>query len=242
MKATKEIIGLRVISIVDGTEVGTVKDIVLNAQGASMDFIILDQPSDYLGAKVIAFKDILGIGEFAVTIPNHDVIQDVAHNTVVQDLLKQDVRVIGTKVLTKKGQLVGEVVELLIDEDQGQVAACLFVEFGGETRQVDAINVITFGKDLLIVEEVGTAKIADVKLDQEPHDIVGDEKEVTSEEGFNAFERRQLQYFVGKSVDKDVVLDDGEVLAGGEIITEEHIKKVTSRDTLMQITSQLQNK
>ena len=105
---------------------GVVKDLVLNPQEKTLDFVIVDQPTDIFGAKVIAFADILGLGEFAMTIPNPGVIQDVAQNIEAQRLLKQDTRVLGTKVLTKKGQLIGEVTELLIDEETGQIAVCLF--------------------------------------------------------------------------------------------------------------------
>jgi len=131
MKPTKEIIGLRIISILDGTQVGLVKDLVLNPQAKSLDFVLVDQPTDIFGAKFIPFADILGLGEFAMTIPHPGVIQDVAQNIDAQTLLKQDIRVIGTKVLTKKGQLIGEVTEILIDEETGKIAACVF-EYQGE--------------------------------------------------------------------------------------------------------------
>lgn len=151
MKPTKEIIGLRIISILDGTQVGVVKDFVLNPQGKTLDFVMVDQPSDIFGAKVIAFTDILGLGEFAITIPHPGVIQDVTQNMEALNLLKQDTRVLGTKVLTKKGQLIGEVTEILIDEETGRIAACLF-EAQGEMHQVGVEQIITLGKELLIVE------------------------------------------------------------------------------------------
>ncbi|NMA69485.1 MAG: PRC-barrel domain containing protein, partial [Desulfitobacterium sp.] len=51
MKASAEIKGLRVISISDGREIGKVRDLVLNPQEGKLDFFILDQESDYMGAK-----------------------------------------------------------------------------------------------------------------------------------------------------------------------------------------------
>ena len=291
MKPTKEIIGLRIISISDGTQVGVVKELVLNPQRKTLDFIIVDQPTDYLGAKVIAFKDILGLGEFAVTIPHPEVIQDVAQNTEAQSLLKQDTHVLGTKVLTKKGQLIGEVKEILIDEESGQIAACLF-ESDGEMRQIGAGQVITLGKELLIVEggpsipnhqslepfnedqipalDV-TGLIEEAKDSPEIFDFVGEPsfaeeldpveepdpikeldlveepdpiKELDPvgepETGFNLFEQRQLQYFIGKMVEKDIILDNGEILRAGERITSEIVTHVKTRSTLMEVTSHLQ--
>ncbi|AET68918.1 hypothetical protein Desor_3423 [Desulfosporosinus orientis DSM 765] len=278
MKPTKEIIGLRVISISDGTQVGVVKDVVLSQQGKSLNFVIIDQPSDYFGAKVISFENILGIGEFAMTIPNPDVIQDVAQNNEVQQLLKQDIRVIGTKVLTKKGQLIGEVKEIVINEDTGHIASCRF-ESEGRVQEVNAERIITLGKELLIVEaepvlgdyetletEEPTLTIQDLAQDlvameetpeeQSYNSLEGSDKqedlvvqEVISESiktvgeeelGFNLFEQRQLQYFIGKKVDKDIILDNGDLLSAGEYISPEMVTHIKTRSTLMEVTSHLQ--
>jgi len=287
MKPTKEIIGLRIISILEGTQVGVVKGIVLNPQAKTMDFVMVDQPTDMFGAKVIPFADILGLGEFAITIPNPGVIQDVAQNIDAQNLLKQDTRVIGTKVLTKKGQLIGEVKEILIDEETGKIAACLF-ESQGKMHQVEVEQVITLGKELLIVEgfpsvtnhqtiepnrekqiqtphvpaqvedfavvtdlaeekyvaaetyvaeETAVAEAIDVALEVDPPEVVVSLNE--AETNFNLFEQRQLQYFIGKKVEKDIVLDNAEVLRAGERITPDVVTHITTRSTLMEVTSHL---
>lgn len=272
MKPTKEIIGLRIISILDGTQVGVVKDFVLNPQGKTLDFVIVDQPSDIFGAKVIAFADLLGLGEFAITIPHPGVIQDVTQNIDAQNLLKQDTRVLGTKVLTKKGQLIGEVTEILIDEETGRIAACLF-ESQGEMHQVGIEQIITLGKELLIIEgfpivsnhqiiepkretQIPTPAVAvlsevadfveetDFTTKADSIEEIDPIKEDTSlgetETSFNLFEQRQLQYFIGKKVEKDIVLDNTEVLRAGERITSDIVTHITSRSTLMEVTSHLQ--
>jgi Uncharacterized protein conserved in bacteria len=282
MKPTKEIIGLRIISISDGTQVGIVKDLILNPQGKSLDFIIVDQPTDYFGAKVITFRDILGLGEFAITIPHLGVIRDVAQVVEAQELLKQDIRVLGTKVLTKKGQLIGEVKEILFDEETGKIAACQF-ESEGEINEIGADRIITLGKELLIVESEtitpNTTPIQEIQdeipaeiqsetqyeiqsetqyeIQDEAQDdtqteyqalsldtpldvVVGTDLPEESETNFNLFEQRQLQYFIGKRADKDVILDNGEVLKAGDIITPECVNNIKTRSTLMEVTSHLQ--
>ena len=277
MKLTKEIIGLRIISILDGTQVGVVKDFVLNPQANTLDFVMVDQATDVFGAKVIAFADILGMGEFAITIQDPGVIQDVAQNIDVQNLLKQDTHVLGTKVLTKKGQLIGEVTELLIDEETGKIAACLF-DSQGEMHQVPVEEIITLGKELLIVEgspvpnhqtiepkiekKIATPDLAILIEEVEPVEEVevAEVSEVNQvaqfapeveaiqeaapinemETSFNLFEQRQLQYFIGKKVEKDIVLDNAEILRAGERITPDIVTHITTRSTLMEVTSHLQ--
>jgi len=242
MKSNKEIVGLRIISVADGTQIGTVRDYVLNPQGGTLDFFVVDQPSDYLGAKVIAFGDILGLGEFALTVPSPQVIQDVAQNQTVRELLRQDVRIIGTKVLTKKGQLNGQVEEILFDEESGKITCCLCANASGERQEIDAKQVITFGKELLIVEDglVPAARLAAPQASPVPaSQVAAEEPETGAEMGFNLFEQRQIQYFVGKAVDKDIVLDNGDILVAGQPMTEETVSKITSRATLMEITAHL---
>lgn len=314
MKPTKEIVGLRIISILDGTQVGTVKEVVVNPQGKSLDFVVVDQPTDIFGAKVISFNDILGIGEFALTIPEPKVIQDVIQSAEAQDLLRQDVRVLGTKVMTKKGQLIGLATELIIDEETGQIAACLF-EAQGQSYQVGVEQIITLGKELLVIESqpdgwdfsvqelndqpsptpemtlaaenvlptwsqeenrVTTVEVPAVEPVAEPVVLHMPEQaveqvaepaviepvaevipepaaepraelnevaasEVTRPEtNFNLFEQRQLQYFIGKRAEKDIVLDNGELLRAGDEITAETVARITSKTTLMEVSSHLQ--
>ncbi|HBW37975.1 PRC-barrel domain-containing protein [Desulfosporosinus sp. BICA1-9] len=258
MKPTKEIIGLRIISISDGTQVGVVKDFVLNPQEKTLDFLIIDQPTDYFGAKVIPFADVLGLGAFAITIPDPNVIQDVAQNIEAQNLLKQDTRVIGTKVLTKKGQLIGEVKEILIDEETGRIAACLF-EAEGQMNEISAEKIITLGKELLIIEgdqmlqnrqipdqntenlsQTSSNSTAPTPRADDIQDTAGVDSAGEPEAGFNLFEQRQLQYFIGKKVEKNIVLDNGDILAAGETITPEMVTLITTRSTLMEVTSHLQ--
>ena len=233
MKPTKEIIGLRIISISDGTQVGVVKDFVINPQGKTIDFLIVDQPTGYFGAKIISFSDILGVGEFAVTIPQVDTIQDVSQNAEAQKLLNSDIRVIGTKVLTKKGHLIGTVTEIQIEEENGKIAACIFEE-NGKVYEVKAEQIITLGKELLIVEGLPAETAA------QPEGKPESEAKSYPESGFNLFEQRQLQYFIGKTVEKDILLEDGSTLRAGEPISPEMVASITSRSILMEITSYLQ--
>ncbi|AGA69577.1 hypothetical protein Desdi_2136 [Desulfitobacterium dichloroeliminans LMG P-21439] len=255
MKASAEIKGLRIISISEGTQVGVVKDYILNPQKGSLDFFVVDQPTDYFGAKVISFADIIGLGEFALTVPNPDVIQSVANSNEAQELIQQGVQVIGTKVLTKKGALIGEVKEILIDEQTGKIAQCVITDNNGDGHQVNGEQIITYGKELLIIEvdpresvtEVvsqavsGRIEVVEPKVSEAP--LVAAEEGSASQQNeapeFNLFEQRQLQYFVGKTVVQDVELDNGEILHAGEPMTETTIRQITTRSKLMEITSLL---
>lgn len=247
MKILKEIIGLRIISVASGTQVGHIKDYMINPQGGSLDFFVVDQDSTYFGARVISIADIFGIGEFAMTIPDPNVIQDVAHNQAAQELIKQNVRVVGSKVLTKKGDLIGEVKEIAINEETGTIETCFFEDNQGEEREIGAGKVITYGQELLIVD-----KNLDVSSDEMVQSLtssseLSDNPVLDESEAFfspeieelNIFEQRQLQFFVGKSVATDITLDNGEVLLASMPMTEETVNKIKSRSTMLRVTTNL---
>ena len=76
MKPLSDIIGLRIISINQGKQISKVKDVIINPDNGSIAFFIIDQPSDYLGARIISYKDIVGLGDFALIIPDSKIIQE----------------------------------------------------------------------------------------------------------------------------------------------------------------------
>ena len=70
MKKAQEIIGLPIITISDGMEAGRVKDVIINADKGTIDFVTVDNGVQTLSAGVISTSDIVGIGEYALTIEN----------------------------------------------------------------------------------------------------------------------------------------------------------------------------
>lgn len=253
MKSTKEIFGLKVISITDGTEVGLVKDLIINPAGGLLEFILINKHSDYLGsrAKVIAFKDVQGIGDYAITISSPEVIQNISSNQQVRELMDQDVKVIGTKVMTTEGTIIGEVKEIYLDVKQGKISQCSYLTLENEEKQIAADKIVTYGKDLLIINEstpgntTASFNTPDNRYSvyqsapQPAPTITPEDLDNTNNGIFNMFEQRQLQFILGKKTTIDIELDNGDILRAGEIITSDTINKINSRTTLIRISSHL---
>lgn len=273
MKSLSEIRGLKIISINEGRQISTVKDVVLHSDEGKLAFFIIDQPSDYLGARLIAFQDILGLGDYAVIIAESNVIRDVAHCPLAIELLQKDVRVIGSQVLTNNGSLIGQVTEVTIDEKTGKIATCQALAPHGKNIEIKCDHIIAFGKEIVIIDENPSAKIKlqntktpaqeQIKNTQ-PQSAQSNEKELLKKkieefskqdslvkaapeshveivcpQDFNVFEQRQLQFLLGKSLNSDVMLDNGEYVKAGEQITAQLLSQVKSRNTLMQMTAQV---
>ena len=156
MKKTQEILGLPVISISDGMEAGKVKSLIINADKGTVDYIVVDSGIQILSALVIPTDNILGIGEYAVTIENEDSISDIGKIPQAIDLLKKNIQVKNTKVMTKKGRLIGETGDIYIDENNGcKIVGLEFIAdiTQEKTRIIPRESVITFGRNLIVVKD-----------------------------------------------------------------------------------------
>jgi len=156
MKKTQKILGLPIISISDGEEVGKVKSIIINADRGAIDYFVVDSGIQIFSARVVPTQDVLGIGEYALTIENAGVITDISKIPQAIQLLQNDIKVKGTKVLTRKGSLIGEIGDLYIDEDDScKIKALEFIaDITQKTvRLIPRDAVITFGKNLTVVKE-----------------------------------------------------------------------------------------
>ncbi len=156
MKKTKEIIGLPIISISDGTEVGKVKTVIINAEKGAIDYVVVDSGIQILSAKVIPTEYVLGIGEYALTIENEDAINDISKIPAAIDLLQKNIQVKGTKVLTKKGRLIGEIGDIYINEEDN--CTIMALEYIADITQksirlIPRESIITFGKNLVVVKD-----------------------------------------------------------------------------------------
>ncbi|NLL53099.1 MAG: hypothetical protein GX248_10400 [Peptococcaceae bacterium] len=263
MKCSADLRNLKIISINEGKQVSTVKDIIIDPSNGSVAFFVIDQPIDYLGARIIAFEDVLGLGDYALIINDSSVIQDVAHNSLAIELLEREVKVIGSQVLTTKGGLIGQVSEFMIEEETGRIAVFNLEDEEGKSSQCPCDQVITYGRDIIMIEQgKKTAQTSNKERKQDTAVSSVNNKErlkkkieefgkddsllktpANSSEGvefsqdFNVFEQRQLQFLVGKVLAKDVKLETGGLLKAGEKISQESLAGVKSRQTLMQLTA-----
>ena len=164
MKKTKEIVGLPIISISDGIEVGKVKTVIINAEKGAIDYVVVDSGIQILSAKVIPTEYVLGIGEYALTIENEDAINDISKIPAAIDLLQKNIQVKGTKVLTKKGRLLGEIGDIYIDEEDN--CTIIGLEYIADITQksiriIPRDSIITFGKNLVVVKEDVETRLLD---------------------------------------------------------------------------------
>lgn len=226
MKKSSEIVSLPVISIVDGNEVGTVKSLIVNPGQKSIDFLTLQHEDWQINAKAIPFKKVIGIGEFAVTVESAGDIIDLTHIPVTSELVTKQIKIIGTKVMTRKGQLLGEVIEFNVDEETGQIASVV-VHMQGEDKALPSQYVITLGKELMVVHEDVMSKLSDaIEGDKEANDLYSENSEKEERPTIDPLKMKQIEILEGKEVIKDIYDAQGSLLIPeNTVLTIDQIEK-----------------
>lgn len=156
MKTAQQIIGLPVVSIIDGNEIGKVKNVIINALKGTIDFFVIDSGVRSLAGGVIPADRVLGIGEYALTILQPDDISDIVKIPAAIELMQKNITVRGTRVLTKKGSLLGETGDIIVDEQNSyNITGVEFLPADSSVKSgiIPRSSVITFGKDLLVVQD-----------------------------------------------------------------------------------------
>lgn len=249
MKKSADILRLPVISISEGKQVGTVKDLVIDASQGAVVALVIDDGSWYLGAKVLPFNAITGLGESAVTVEGTSNLIPVSTLPRIEQLMAAGVKVIGTRTLTKAGHMGGKVVEIAIDET-GRINTCEVEESIGERIMVPVQQIVTFGKDVLIISEsvdlsgrgsVGMRPtVTNSYAPSEPVSVQAAPVAAATDDAAQLFEEKQRRYLLGKRVNRRITSADGAVIIEqGSEITEDILQRIREEDKMIELTMNL---
>ena len=154
MKKSVDILGLPVISITEGRELGMSKTLLIDAPNRVVAAITIEDEDWYRGVKLIPYDNVIAVGEDAVTINNSENILTLDAAGDFETLLDDNIRVIGTKAITRTGVIQGIISEIFIGED-GSIEKCEITTPEGSTSEVTADQVSIFGKQVTVISPEG---------------------------------------------------------------------------------------
>ncbi|MDF2964089.1 MAG: subunit of photosystem reaction center [Paenibacillus sp.] len=119
MKRARDVIGLPVICIQTGKQVGTAKDLLLGDEWR-IEAVLLESKHWFSSVSCILWKDVIALGEDAITIDNEESISRLDESRAYTSLLNGDRKVKGMPVLTVNGQQLGIVDDVYLDKEMGK--------------------------------------------------------------------------------------------------------------------------
>lgn len=252
MKCSAEIVGLPIISIIKGREVGKVRELLINPHQGEVAYLLLNTGPWYTPPCVLPFKEVFGIGEYAVTIEYDNSISLLENEPEAKQLLESQVKVIGTKVITRVGKYLGQVSEIQIDEESGKICGCLMeLSDGSNTVVIPASSIVTFGQEVLVIKEEAAvsedpAATSGGKTSEPPAATAAattaaapsEAPQLNGANGVRLFEERQRQSLLGKKLVRPLLGDNGEILAReGETVTAELLDKAMEQGKFLDLTT-----
>lgn len=150
-KKSVEILNLPIISISEGRELGTSKTLLIDAKNGAVAAITIEDEDWYRGVKLLPYSSVIAIGHDAVTITSSENILTLEDASDYEPMLDANIRVIGTKAITKSGTIQGKVTEIFIGEG-GKVEKCEVTASDGSTSEISADQISIFGKQVTVID------------------------------------------------------------------------------------------
>lgn len=243
MKKSVEIIGLPVISITEGRELGMSKSLLVDAPNGSVAAITIEDEDWYRGVKLLPYSSVIAIGEDAVTITNSENILTLEDAGDYEAMMDANIKIIGTKAITKSGTIQGKVVEIYIG-DNGKIEKCEIEGRDGSLSEIVSDQISIFGKQVTVIDSdfekkteiiapVETPAVAAPKTEAPKVEVKETPKteapkpqvkeapkaeapkavDAAAQMADKATEERHRRFLLGKTVTKDIVSATGVVLA-----------------------------
>ncbi len=151
MKKSVEILGLPIISITEGRELGVSKTLLINAKKGFVTAITIEDEDWYRGVKLIPFESIVVIGDDAIIITSGENILRYDANSEYEALLSANIQIVDTKAITKNGTIQGKISEIFVGDD-GKIEKCEVTAPDGTVSEIPSDQVSIFGKQVTMID------------------------------------------------------------------------------------------
>lgn len=234
-KKSKAFIGMPIYTLEKGKRLGTVKDVIYDGERSKLIAFTLEEPGLISPERrILPFDKVGSIGRDAIMIEKDDVLIETKDYPEEARQLSQKGTLIGKRVITQSGNILGNITDILIDEDTGK--AISFEVSGGVARDigtgrnyVGAPEVVNLGEDAVIVPDNTEV----VFTEQEPGGLAGAYKTTVS--GAYGYTGERLR---GSVVPRDVMDDEGNVvIPRGTVVDDETLELAQSTGLMSRLAS-----
>ncbi|SFR04408.1 PRC-barrel domain-containing protein [Desulfoscipio geothermicus] len=163
MRKSKQFISMPVISLQEGQQIGTIKGLVVDPIAKRVAALIIEQKGWFQEQKFIPYNHVRSVGEDAVTVNQGTAVQKGGSLPEIINLVKNNIKITGTRVVTESGTILGEVDDYYVNLDSGELVG---IEFSGGYISgivsgrafLDVDHVLTVGKEMIVCSDQALEK------------------------------------------------------------------------------------
>lgn len=243
MRESKTLIGLPIISVTEGEEVGRSARLVIDPKSFDARFLVVEDKGWHEEAKLLPYAKILGVTE-VIMIEKKGDIEKAGNFPEAKHLLEEMANPSGLRVITRDGVYLGTVEEFFLNVNTGKITAFKISDSKNPEKPfMSSEPVITLAK-VLIVESspdkyfFATPENVQETAESESGKIRGfvtpDAPAAPPEQNGKP---STYDLLVGKTVAKTIILPSGEILINeGETITNEIIERAKQTDKILELS------
>lgn len=155
MKPSRKYLSLPIISLQEGQQIGYVKSLILDAAAKSLAAIVVDTKGFFKDQRIIPYSKVVSVGDDAITIDKESHVEKTTSLPDLVDLVKDKLNIIGTKMITETGKILGTADEYYVDPASGKIT---HIELSGGKldgilngkAMISAEHIMTIGHDVIV--------------------------------------------------------------------------------------------
>lgn len=227
MRKGHEIIGKRVIGLADASDLGTVRDLVFDANADQCIGLVLQEGGMMSEAQVVPWEQITTLGPDAVMVQSESSRIGISSDARIRASMEQDFSLSGDRIATTEGNQIGSLGDVYIDEKTGQrlgyeVSGGFVSDTVGGKRYLPGTEDAHVGRDVILVpphiegmleeqaqSEPGGLKASFASAQEKATSAYGTAKDKVTETYGNiaqASVEKQKEFVTGKTAGRDVFL------------------------------------
>ncbi|MFV2048961.1 PRC-barrel domain-containing protein [Metabacillus sp. YM-086] len=162
MKKAKELLHLPIISISEGKQLGIIKDLIINPDEKSVNYLILGQDDWHGGLNALSYDKVVGVGDSAVMIEQKNSIIGLDDIPFINKM----VPLIGSQVITRGGEHSGVISDYYFNEENGHLES-LLIHSANNKFFLPIENVLYLGKERVITNESSSEMVPILETDEQ---------------------------------------------------------------------------
>ncbi len=215
MKSSSFISKLPIVSVNEGEQIKTIQSLVVSRASKKVEHFTVNGGSGSIVPLMLAFKDVIGIGNDYVVVQSADTIKKLYDNNEFIAAAEEGVVLIGASVMTTAGEFLEKVADYVVDEKTGVIATLTLCN----DQEIAGDKLVSISAKFIVVELSGAAP------------------EAPAEEAPKAELDENIAFLAGKVVNSEVASGDGKfTIKAGTVLTEKLIAEAEKRDMLLQLT------
>lgn len=211
MKSSSQVLGLPLMSVKEGQKVGSVQDVVVDAQKKKVEALVVRGSKNEYDFHQLKIADVMGIGKDFVILQSIDNVKRIESGSVGVPLLN-------VQCIAASGDVLGTVSEFEFDEKTGDIKT-VKIDTGDV---IQGHSILSLSNSLLFVQ----------------YNASGETNAAPS--AATALEKEQKDYMIGRVVKNDVTDEIGNIIiAKNTLVNASVIEKAQAAGVTVELMLEL---